>query len=105
MKRQVIAEISIIPVGSAETGLSRYIASCLEVMRERQDVVYQLTAMGTVIQGPLDTVLEVARKMHEVPFKKGISRVVTILKIDDRRDKPTTIASKVESVLQSDRSV
>jgi uncharacterized protein (TIGR00106 family) len=59
---------------------------------------YRLTSMGTIIEGSLDEVLEVIRKMHEVPFSKGASRVVTLLKIDDRRDKPVTMADKVESV-------
>ncbi|MFH1639007.1 MAG: thiamine-binding protein, partial [Chloroflexota bacterium] len=33
-------------------------------------------------------------------FSKGISRVLTTLKIDDRRDKKITIDSKIESVLK-----
>jgi len=38
--------------------------------------------------------------MHEVPFEKGASRVITTLKVDERRDKPSTMAGKVESVLK-----
>jgi uncharacterized protein YqgV (UPF0045/DUF77 family) len=36
--------------------------------------------------------------MHETPFKKGASRVVTTLKIDDRRDKRGTLSGKKEAV-------
>ena len=100
MKGRVIAEVSIIPIGTGDTGLSHYVASCLEVLEGRKDLTYRLTPMGTVIEGPLDKLLEVIRKMHEVPFSKGASRVVTHLKIDDRRDKPATMAGKVESVLK-----
>ncbi|UCH50820.1 MAG: MTH1187 family thiamine-binding protein [Chloroflexota bacterium] len=100
MKERVVAEVSIIPVGTSDTGLSRYIASCLEVLEGSKDLTYRLTPMGTIIEGPLDELLEVLRKMHEVPFSKGASRVVTHLKIDDRRDKPVTMANKVESVLK-----
>ncbi|GAG30805.1 unnamed protein product, partial [marine sediment metagenome] len=64
----------------------------------RKDLSYQLTPMGTVIEGSLDVVLEVTRQMHEVPFEKGASRVITTLKVDERRDKPSTMAGKVESV-------
>jgi uncharacterized protein (TIGR00106 family) len=98
MKGRVIAEISIIPIGTGDTGLSHYIAACLEVLEDRKDVSYRLTPMGTIIEGSLDKVLEAVRKMHEVPFNKGVSRIVTVLKIDDRRDKPATMADKVESV-------
>lgn len=100
MKGQVVAEVSIIPVGTGDTGISQYIATCLEVLEGRTDISYRLTPMGTVIEGSLDKVLEAIRKMHEVPFSKGASRVVTTLKIDDRRDKPSTMAGKVESVLK-----
>jgi len=100
MKGQVVAEVSIIPIGTGDTGISRYITSCLEVLESSKNLTYRLTPMGTVVEGSLDNVLEVVRKMHEVPFTKGASRVVTNLKIDDRRDKPATMAGKVESVLK-----
>jgi uncharacterized protein (TIGR00106 family) len=54
--------------------------------------------MGTIIEGPLARVLELAQKMHEVPFAKGVQRVVTLISIDDRRDKPATAESKVKAV-------
>jgi uncharacterized protein (TIGR00106 family) len=105
MKGQVVAEVSIIPIGTGEAGISHYIAACLEVLEGRKDLTYRLTPMGTAIEGPLDSVFEVIRRMHEVPFSKGASRVVTHLKIDDRRDKPSTMAGKIESVLKLRPSV
>jgi uncharacterized protein (TIGR00106 family) len=105
MKGQVIAEISIIPIGTGDTGLSHYIAACLEVLEGRKDMPYRLTPMGTIIEGPLDKVIEAVRKMHEIPFSKGASRVVTLLKIDDRRDKSSTMAGKVESVVKLQPSI
>jgi len=100
MKGQVVAEVSIIPIGTGDSGISHYIAACLGVLDDREDLTYRLMPMGTAIEGPLDSVFEVIRKMHEVPFSKGVSRVVTHLKIDDRRDKSSTMAGKVESVLK-----
>lgn len=98
MKGKVIAELSVVPVGTGDTGLSRYVAACLDVLARRKDVSYQLTPMGTVLEGPIDIILEVAGKMHEAPFGLGVSRVVTTIKIDERRDKLATMAGKVESV-------
>jgi uncharacterized protein YqgV (UPF0045/DUF77 family) len=37
--------------------------------------------------------------MHEVPFKAGAARVVTTIKIDDRRDRDATMDRKVKSVM------
>ncbi len=101
MKESVIAEIKIIPLGTATTSLSRYIATCINTVKQAQDISYQLTAMGTIIQGPLGRVLELVQKMHEVPFAMGAKRVVTIINIDDRRDKVATIESKVKAVTQA----
>ncbi len=98
MKGSVIAEIKITPLGTATTSLSRYIAACINTVKQAQDISYQLTAMGTIIQGPLERVLELAQEMHELPFTMGVKRVVTTISIDDRRDKLATIDSKVKAV-------
>lgn len=99
MKEPVIAEIHIVPLGTATTSLSHYIAACLDVVKEAQDISYQLTAMGTIVQGPLERILELAQKMHEAPFAMGAKRVATTIYIDDCRDKPITIDGKVKAVL------
>ena len=105
MEGQVVAEVSIVPIGTGSAGLSHYVAACLEILEVRKDISYQLTPMGTVIEGTLDKILEVTRAMHEVPFSKGAVRVVTTLKIDDRRDKTSAMATKVQSVLKLRPSV
>jgi uncharacterized protein (TIGR00106 family) len=98
MKESVIAEIRIVPLGTATTSLSRYVAACLEPVKQAKDISYEITAMGTIIQAPLERVLELARKMHEIPFATGAKRVATTINIDDRRDKLQTIADKVKAV-------
>ncbi len=99
MKKQVIAEIHVVPLGTETTSLSRYIAACLDTVKQAQDISYQLTAMGTIIQGPLERVFEVAQKMHEAPFAMGAKRIATTINIDDRRDIAATIEDKVKAVL------
>jgi uncharacterized protein (TIGR00106 family) len=99
MEHQVIAELSVVPLG-AGTSVSRYVARCLEVLDKSSGVSYQLTPMGTVVLGPISAVVEVVQKMHEAPFGMGAQRVVTTMKIDDRRDKAVTLESKVKSVVE-----
>jgi uncharacterized protein (TIGR00106 family) len=96
--RKVVAEISVVPLGTAEASVSDYVASCLDVAAASKKIKYCLTSMGTIIEGPLEDVLEITRKMHEVPFKKGARRVITTLKIDDRSDKKLTMQGKLDSV-------
>jgi len=100
MPQQVIAEISVIPLGTASASLSHYVAACVDILKQAPEVSYQLTAMGTIIQGPLERVLELAGKMHQAPFAQGAQRVVTTINIDDRRDKPITIEGKVQAVVE-----
>ncbi len=54
--------------------------------------------MATVVQGPLERILELLQQMHEIPFTQGVKRVVTSISIDDRRDKQITMESKVQAV-------
>ncbi len=99
MKEQIIAEIHVVPLGTANTSLSHYIAACLDIVKQTQGISYQLTAMGTIVQGPLERIFELTQKMHEVPFTMGANRVATTISIDDRRDISATIEDKVKAVL------
>ena len=47
MREQAIAKIHIVSLGTATTGLSHYIAICLDTAKQAQDISYQLTAIGT----------------------------------------------------------
>lgn len=93
-----VIEVSIVPIGSASSSLSAYVAKCLEVLQKAEGIGYQLTPMGTIIEGELDRVLSVVREMHEQPFLSGSNRVLTTVRIDDRRDRQLTMAGKVASV-------
>lgn len=93
-----IIEITIVPVGTASTSLSAYVAGCLKVLQKYAGITFQLTPMGTVIEGELEYLLKVVSEMHEQPFLGGAERVVTTLRIDDRRDSTLTMAGKVASV-------
>lgn len=104
MKGSIVAEVKVVPIGTETASLSRYVAACINVLKEVRDIEYQLTAMGTIIQGSLEQVMELAQRMHEVPFSLGVKRVVTTISIDDRRDKPITMESKVKSVAQASTS-
>ena len=89
--------VSITPLGTGTPSVSRYVAGVEKILRGTK-LRNQLTAMGTIIEGDLDEILAVIRKMHEHPFTQGAVRVSTLLKIDDRRDKEHTIAGKMKSV-------
>jgi uncharacterized protein (TIGR00106 family) len=97
-ERRVVAEISVVPLGTGSASVSDYVVSCLDVVAASKTVKYCLTSMGTIVEGPLGEVLEITRRMHEVPFNRGALRVITTLKIDDRADKKLSIQGKLDSV-------
>ena len=68
MNETVIASATIVPIGTVNPSLSHYVAVCCSTLKKDQGISYQLTAMGTTIQGPLEKVLELVQKMHEAPF-------------------------------------
>jgi uncharacterized protein (TIGR00106 family) len=92
-----IVFLTITPLGTATTSVSSYVAGVEKVL-QASGLKSQLTAMGTIIEGDLDQILAVVRKMHEHPFGQGALRVSTSIKIDDRRDKVATIEGKMRSV-------
>ncbi len=94
-----IVEISIVPVGTGDTSLSRYVAIVYEVVR-KSGLKYELTGMGTIVSGNLDEIWGVLRQMHEACFAPGVSRVLTSIRIDDRRDRSGSPDEKVRSVLE-----
>ena len=89
--------LSITPLGTGTPSVSKYVAGVERILRETK-LVHQLTAMGTIIEGDLDEILQVVRRMHEHPFTQGAVRVSTFIKIDDRRDREHTIERKMRSV-------
>jgi len=93
-----IIDISVVPVGTQSPSVSRYIAGAVSILQNEPDIKYELTPMNTIIEGELEHLLTLAQRMHESAFDAGVKRVVTTIRIDDRRDKPLTMSGKIESV-------
>ena len=95
-----IVEVSITPLGTKTPSVSKHVARALRALRQEKNIKYELTSMGTILEGDLGEILRVVQHMHEGAFDGEVKRVVTAIKIDDRRDKPLSATGKVESVLK-----
>ncbi len=93
-----LVEVSIIPLGTETTSVSQYVARAVKVLQGEKAIKYELTSMGTIIEGDLTHLLSTVQKMHEAVLDAGVTRVVTTIKIDDRRDKSSGMRSKMESL-------
>ena len=96
----VIAEVTFSPIGTATPSLSKYVTAALAVLPEHPEVRYRLNAMGTVLEGERHDVINAVEAMNEAVFAAGALRVGTTLKIDERRDKSTSMDHKVQSVME-----
>ena len=94
-----IMEISVVPVGTESPSVSPFIAECVKIVAQ-QRLQYEVTSMGTEVEGEIEALLSVAAQMHRAPFSKGAQRVVTTIKIDERRDKELKMTEKKQAVLK-----
>ena len=98
-----IVSLTIVPLGVEGTSLSAYVAGIHKVLEADEAVTSgrikeTLHAMGTILEGDLDEVWALIRKLQEVPFEAGAQRAMTLINVDDRRDKKGTAKAKVASV-------
>jgi uncharacterized protein (TIGR00106 family) len=82
----VHAEVAIYPLGTHSTSIGDYVEASDELLKHYPEVQCQVNAMSTVMEGELKQILHIIEQMHEAPFREGGQRVVTSIRIDDRRD-------------------
>lgn len=94
-----IAEITVVPIGTENPSVSSYVRAALKIVEEN-DLDYEVGPMGTSVQGEMDEILSVVKAIHEELAKMGCLRILTTIRIDDRRDKYQTMAAKVAAVTE-----
>jgi uncharacterized protein (TIGR00106 family) len=93
------ADLTVLALGRQELSASEYIAEIQRRLRKQKRVHFQMHAMGTSLEGTTEDILAVVGELHAVPFEQGVQRVYTVLKLDERRDRPRqTLDEKVRSV-------
>lgn len=79
----MLAEFQFVPVGTGEEH-KELIARTVELV-ENSELDYQLTAMGTLVEGEWDEIMALVKKCHDT-LSKFTNRIVTNIVIDDRKD-------------------
>src|SRR3982750_696896 len=93
------ADLTVIALGRPGASASAYIAEIQRRLAAQDRVRYRLHAMGTELEGATADILAVVGELHAVPFDMDVPRVYTVLRLDERRDKPDqTLAAQVRSV-------
>ncbi len=92
----VIVFVSLTPLDKGES-VGRYVARAVDVI-DRSGLAYQLTPMGTIIEGPdWDTVMRVVGDAFQV-MAKECRRISFVIKGDYRSGRTGGLETKVNSI-------
>jgi uncharacterized protein (TIGR00106 family) len=94
----MLAELEIVPIGTNNVSLSGALAEVAKLI-DRSGLDYRVGPMGTVIEGEWDRIMVLAKQCHQAVLATT-GRVMTTVRIDDRKDKPGAgrITQKVASL-------
>jgi uncharacterized protein (TIGR00106 family) len=93
------ADLTVLALGRADASASAYVAEIQRRLAAQDRVRYRMHAMGTSLEGTTADILALVGELHAVPFEQGTPRVYTVLKLDERRDRPEqSLEDKVRSV-------
>ena len=92
----VLIEFAMSPTGQGNASLSPYIARILDII-DRSGVTYQLTAMGTILEGDWDQVMKVVGECFRA-LQADCRRIGMNLKMDYREGSEPRLQSKVDAV-------
>lgn len=98
-----IVAVSISPVGEG-VSVSRYVAEAQRVLEAQDRVRFRLDPMFTTLDGDLSEIFQLIQEMQEAVFAAGAQRVGTVIKIDERRDRPVRMEEKVTKIAELLRS-
>ena len=91
-----VADISVVPwypVAKEEEGYAM-VDKAIKVI-QASGLKYEVGAMSTSVEGSLPDILALVQKIHQTIFSLGVDRVLTNLRIDEKKSGPLTIESKV----------
>lgn len=92
-----LMQLTIVPLGTDSSGIGEYVAD-IQARLAEENFRFELTDMGTIIEGTSAELLELAARLAERPFEMGAKRVLTQISLDDRRDKQVGMGDKTASV-------
>jgi uncharacterized protein (TIGR00106 family) len=89
----IICQLSIAPVGT-DVHLHSYVKKVIQVI-EKHKINYETNDMATIIEADnLDIIFDIVKESHERLFNEGVVRLITEIKIDDRKDKNVRLGNK-----------
>ena len=93
----IVAEVSVTVLGEGPS-ISRFVRVAVEELKKSGLKTLSGPNSTSLEAANIDEVLEAVKAAHLAVVGTGAKRVVTTLKIDDRRDKLATMETKMKAV-------
>jgi uncharacterized protein (TIGR00106 family) len=96
------AEISILPIGTSSTSISKEVAAAFDAIRKTKHIkTANLTPMGTQIEADnIQAILNSVEAAHRAVRSTGAKRIVSSIRIAERLDASRTLEDEVKSVTE-----
>ena len=91
----MLAQLTLFPLGKI-SGMSEDVAKVIGLI-EKSGLPYQLTSMGTLIEGEWDEVMQLIGSCRKALLEDN-ERIYMVLKVDDHKGKTGKLTGKVNSV-------
>lgn len=91
----VLAEFSMFPTDKGES-VSQYVSKSLDII-DKSGLAYQLTPMGTILEGEWDEVFKVIGDCFKA-MEPACNRISTSVKVDYRKTGESRMKSKIKKI-------
>lgn len=91
----VLAEFAMFPTDVGESK-SKYVSQVIDYI-DKSGITYQLTPMGTILEGEWDEVMNIITECYKI-LEVQTNRVYSTIKIDARKGSETRMKSKINKV-------
>lgn len=95
---KVLVDIAVEPLGTSSTSISKYVKKVLEILDKKGIKYYSAPSMTTMELDDITQLGFIIKDINDELEKMGVKRIITLLKIDDRRDKENSIGHKLEVI-------
>ena len=96
------AEISIFPIGTSSTSISKEVTAAFDAIRKTKDIkTAKLTPMGTQVEANyIRAILDCIEAAHQAVKSAGAKRIVSSIRIAERLDASRSLEDEVKSVTE-----
>ena len=91
----MLVEFSILPVGKG-VSVSKSVAKAIDLV-DKSGLDYKVSEMGTIVEGEWKEIFSLIERCHRLLLKET-GRVITTVKVDDRRGRKGLLRSRIRRI-------